>query len=190
MNRPRDAADCQQALRAIREDPRYRDNIDFGEPRPGHPEGSIRAHIADLERNLKTLRPRLDEREYWQLKLLIHTHDTLKAVAREHVPIASPQSHASLAQRFLADYCNDADLLNMVQYHDEPYALWQQFKRRGRFDQNRLDALIARIEDWNIFLAFQIIDNCTKGKVRDPLYWLFQKVRGRVVTRFTKRDIL
>ncbi|MEZ6147211.1 MAG: hypothetical protein R3B91_17675 [Planctomycetaceae bacterium] len=37
-------------------------------------------------------------------------------------------------------------------------------------DEDRLRSLIERI-DWNLFLAFLIIDNCTAGKSREPLRW-------------------
>src|SRR3954470_21182670 len=98
-------------------DPRYQKNINWGEPRPGHPEGSIRAHIAELEANLERLQPRLDREAYWKLKLLIHTHDTFKPQSKPEISIASPHSHASLARAFLAEYCDCPDLLEIVQNH-------------------------------------------------------------------------
>jgi hypothetical protein len=61
-----------------------------------------------------------------KLQILIHTHDTFKADAAEGVAIVDGRSHASLARQFLSGLCNDRDLLNMVQYHDEPRALWRQ----------------------------------------------------------------
>jgi hypothetical protein len=167
------------------QDRRYRDNLDWGVPRPGHPEGSIRAHIADLERNLDALRPRLSGEDYWKLKLLIHTHDTFKGVAEPDVPIASPNSHASLARAFLSDYCADPDLLAMVQNHDVPFAMYKHFKRKRHLDKARLEALFKAIEDWNLFTAFLIIDGNTAGKSPDPLLWFFGQIRSRVRTQFT-----
>src|SRR6516225_8855630 len=114
----------QTILDAIIADPRYQRNLDWGKPRRGHPEGTVRAHIAELERNLDRLAPRLSEEEHGKLRLLIHTHDTFKGEAESGVAITDPRSHASLARAFLAGHCDDADLLAMVQYHDEPYALW------------------------------------------------------------------
>ena len=78
----------------------------------------------------------------------------------------------------------------MIQYHDEPYAIWRQFKSKGKFDQARLAALLTNIRDWNVFLAFIIVDGCTEGKGREPLQWLFQQVAGKVQSRFTEADIL
>jgi hypothetical protein len=182
--------DYKEIFDAITSDPRYQRNLDWGEVRPGHPEGSIRAHIAELERNLASLRGKLSETDYWRLKVLIHTHDTFKAEAQPGAPIAAPDSHASLARAFLAEFCDDADMLAMVQYHDEPFALWRQFKLKGRLNEERLTALLTNIRDWNLFLAFNIVDGCTEGKQRDSLRWLFRLVAERVESTFTEADIL
>jgi len=98
------------------------------------------------------------------LKLLIHTHDTFKGEAQQGVAITDHNSHASLARAYLQTFCDDPDLLAMVQYHDEPFALWRQFDAKGKYNQARFDALLSNIKDWNLFLAFNIIDGCTAGK--------------------------
>src|SRR5262249_32463599 len=161
------------AFGAVIHDARYLKNLDWGESRPGHPEGTVRAHIAELERNLEALRNRLSECDYWKVRLLIHTHDTFKGEAERGAAITDSASHASLARAFLAGYCSDPDLLAMVQYHDEPFALWRQFEAKGRCNQERFAALLSNIKDWNLFLAFCIIDGCTEGKSREPLAWFF-----------------
>ena len=182
--------DYKEIFDAITADARYQRNLDWGKPRPGHPEGTVRAHIAELERNLEQVREKVSATDYWRLKVLIHTHDTFKGEARRGAPITAPNSHASVARAFLAEFCDDADMLAMVQYHDEPFALWRQFASGGKFNQKRLTKLLTSIRDWNLFLAFNIIDGCTKGKERDPLRWIFQQVAGRVESNFTEADIL
>ena len=151
-------SDYKQILEAITSDPRYQRNLDWGQARSGHPEGTVHAHIADLERNLEAIRSNLSETDYWRLEILIHTHDTFKADAQPGVAITAPNSHASLARTFLAEFCDDADLLAMVQYHDEPFALWRQVEFKGKFNEERLAALLKNIRDWNLFLAFLIVD--------------------------------
>jgi len=182
--------DYREALDAIVKDSRYQKNLDWGEPRPGHPEGTVRAHIEEIERNLESSASRLSEIDYWKLKLLVHTHDTFKGESRPGVAITDPRSHASLARDFLAGYCPDPDLLAMVQYHDEPFALWRQFEAKGKYNQARFSTLLRGIKDWNLFLAFNIIDGCTEGKSREPMLWLFKEVSGKVESLFSAADIL
>lgn len=182
--------DYRVLYETIAADPRYQANLDWGKARPGHPEGTVRAHIAELEQNLEVSKSRLGESDYWKLKVLIHTHDTFKRDAHRGVPISHSRSHSSLARFFLAEICSDPDLRATVQLHDEPYALWRQAQERGAFSHERLSTLIETIQDWNLFLAFCLIDSCTAGKDRAPLRWLFEQVTGKVKSSFTAADIL
>ncbi len=181
--------DLEAVLRAVVVDPRYQKRLDWGEPRDGHPEGTIGAHIGDLERNLDALRSRLSDVDCLKLQILIHTHDTFKGDADEGVAIIDDRSHASLARQFLSGFCDDRDLLNMVQYHDEPHALWRQAQTKGWYDQERFTTLLSSIDDWNVFLAFCIIDGCTPGKTREPLSWFFAELAGEVESDITAADI-
>jgi hypothetical protein len=188
--------DYDAILAAITVDPRYQRNLAWGEPRSGHPEGTIAAHIHDLEQNLDRLRSKLSGDEIDKLKLLIHVHDTFKPDAAEGVPIRDPRSHASLARAFLAEFlpADDADragLLDMVQYHDEPYALFLR-ARRGKSppDPARWAALKRTIRDWDLFLAFALIDGSTPGKGQQPLIWLITQLdRDGIATRFGIDDV-
>jgi hypothetical protein len=182
--------DYEGMFQRVVDDARYQKNLDWGEPRAGHPEGTVRAHLAEIEPNLERLKPRLTESEYWKLRLLIHVHDSFKAEAKANVAICDPASHASLARSFLAEFCSDEDLLAMVQYHDEPFALWRQFVSKGSYNKQRLKELLGHIRDWDLFLAFNIIDGCTPGKSREPLRWFFAEVASKVASRFTIGDIV
>lgn len=182
--------DYKKIFDTITNDPRYQRNLDWGKARTGHPEGTIRAHIAELERNLEMLRAKVSETDSWRIKVLIHAHDTFKGEAERGLPITDPKSHASLARAFLAEFCDDADMQAMVQYHDEPFALWRQFVAKGKFNPERMTALLTGIRDWNVFLAFSIVDGCTEGKGREALRWFFRQIAGRVQSRFTESDIL
>lgn len=179
----------QQVFDQILADHRYQSNLDWGKPREGHPEGTVRAHIAELERNLRQVRPAISQEYYWKLKVLIHTHDTFKGEAKAGTTITNPRSHSSIAREFLSQYCQDEDLLNMVQYHDEGYALWQQFSERGKSNQDRFANLLATIKDWNLFLWFNIIDACTEGKSREPIIWFIEEV-NRYVETFISADFI
>ena len=51
--------DYSAICEAILADPCYQGNLDWGKARHGHPEGTVRAHIADLER-IDVLRKEVD----------------------------------------------------------------------------------------------------------------------------------
>jgi hypothetical protein len=167
----------KEIIERIVGDPRYQRNIEYGEPRSGHPEGKVKYHIAELEKNLERLRPRISDEQYWKLKFLIHVHDTFKAEAVPDSPIASANSHASLARSFASEFVEDADLLNMIQFHDENYALWKQFAATGSYDAQRFENLLDMIQDWDLFLMFIIIDGSTPGKDPGKTGWFINEVR-------------
>ena len=181
--------DGEAILAAIQADGCYQANLDWGTPRPGHAEGTVRRHIEELERNLARLRHRLTEDEQAWLRIVVHTHDTFKADAKRGAPIDDPRSHASLARQFVAGFCDDPDLLATVQFHDEPYALWQQWRHKSHVNEDRLVRLLQTVSNWDLFLAFQIIDGCTDSKDRAPLTWFLVAVEGRVESRFGVDDL-
>lgn len=191
-------------------DSRYRANLDWGSPRKGHPEATIRAHIAELLVNLDILAnamgPALSNEEYWKLAILIHVHDTFKPDSHTRragpvsPPILDPDSHASIARAFLAEFTDDPALLATVQHHDEPFALWVKWKSKGRYNVERFEALLRAIPDWDLFLAFVIIDGTTAGKsvaaheaglavVTEPREWFLHELAGRVTTRWTVETV-
>jgi hypothetical protein len=180
----------EQILIEIMANERYQNGIRWGKPRSGHPEGTIAAHIAELEENLERLSSRLSGDESAKIRLLIHTHDTFKGEAKSGVALINPQSHASIACRFLAEFCDEADLLNMAQFHDEHYAIFWRIKPETGFDQDRLASLFARIRDWNLFLAFIVVDGCTKGKSANPVEWIIRQSAGFVESRVDESWII
>jgi hypothetical protein len=172
-------------------DPRYQKNIEYGEPRSGHPEGKVKYHIAELEQNLEKLGIHgISEEQYWKLKFLIHTHDTFKAQSIPDSPIINPTSHASLAKKFASEFIDDEDLLNMIQFHDVNFALWKQFAAMGTYDMQRFENLLETIRDWDLFLMFMIIDGSTKGKDPDKIRWFIGEVRKYKGTRFDESWII
>jgi hypothetical protein len=165
-------------IEKIKADPRYLRNIEFGEPRSGHPEGKVKFHIIDLETNLELLRESgLTEEDYWKLKFMIHVHDSFKAEAERHSPTLHPRNHASLAKEYASQYTNDADLLNMLQYHDENYELWKEFSQTGKYNEENFQILLDSIQNWDLFLLFTIIDGCTRGKEYSKLGWFINEVK-------------
>jgi hypothetical protein len=175
----------------IKADPRYQKNIEYGQPRSGHPEGKVKFHIADLEANLEALQAKgISQENYWKLKFLIHVHDSFKAEAESDTPVLDARNHATMAKEFASRFTSDTDLLNMIQLHDENYKLWQDYLHSGLLDHERFENLLNTIKDWDLFLIFIIIDGCVKGKDYSKLAWFINEVGRRRVTTVDSSWIL
>lgn len=162
-------------------DERYQRNIQYGKPRRGHEEGTVAAHIEELTNNLEYLNHKLSlpTELYWQLNVLIHVHDSFKAEAKRDSAILDPQSHASLARAFLAEFTNDEDMLNIVQFHDLGYAVYRKLKQTGKLDEEKLEHGLQQIKDKDLLLLFSIIDSCTASKGREMITWFVEEVKRR-----------
>jgi hypothetical protein len=168
----------KEIIDTIKADPRYQKNIEFGQPRDGHPEGKVKFHIADLEANLEILAERnISDSDYWKLKFIIQVHDSFKAEAQTETPTLHPQNHASLAREYASQFTGDTGLLNIIQFHDENYALWQEYSQTGSYDKGSFQRLLDIIENWDLFLMFIIIDGCVEGKDLAKLSWFIDEVR-------------
>ena len=96
-------------LQRVAADPAYTAGIEWGSARLGHPEGKIKNHIVQLERNLEKIADLISPAEADKLRLLVHTHDTFKSQGGEDIPVSDSKSHAGLAAEFLTKYSADAD---------------------------------------------------------------------------------
>jgi hypothetical protein len=122
-----------------------------------------------------------------KLLVLIYVHDTFKREAQEGVPISHERRHGALARKFAGEFTADGDLLEMIQRHDEPYALFKKYFGSGDYDFKRLADLTRAIKDWDTFCLFQIIDNATPSKLKDEaanhLSWFLDLVDQLVPLR-------
>jgi hypothetical protein len=151
--------------RELASDPALLAGLAWGRPRPGHPEGSVGAHVGDILAAIK-------EPHGWrrnELRFLALVHDALKHRVRPGAPYSPDNDHAVLARRFAERYTADARLLETLELHDAPYHIW-----RTRTDDGRaaLEALLARIPDLALFVRFVELDGSTRGKDPRPLIWL------------------
>jgi len=160
-------------LQRIRQDERYLSGLDWGTAaiRVGHPEGSIRNHIQQLEHNLAMVEDLLPPHHLDSLRLLIHTHDTFKSEAGEGVPLASSRSHASIAAKFLEEYECESDIVGIARFHDTPMACWSEFAYRGIDPTNTFIDVYRSVTDSDLFATFLLIDGLTEGKHCAPLEW-------------------
>lgn len=160
----------REVLQRIQADPLYLSNLSWGRPRTGHPEGTLQAHIDQLEANLDSIALELDPVEIDRLRILVHVHDICKPQAATGVVSSDPSNHGYMARDFLARFCPDRVLLAIAQHHDDGYMLYNYC--RGNEDLcDRLRALFEAVIDPELFLLFACVDGCTEGKFARPLTW-------------------
>lgn len=153
-------------------DPRWRRGVAWGVPRPGHPEGAVAAHVAEVLGNLD--RQRLAPEARRKLRLVAILHDACKAEVDRSRPPAGDNHHAVRARRFAEAYVDDPDVLELVELHDDAYNAWLAGHRRGRWEraEARGRALLERLGPrLELFLAFFRADNATGDKRPEPVHW-------------------
>ena len=163
--------------RALSEDPVLQEGLAWGEPRRGHPEGSVAAHVADLLDTIERWGETGKRRE--ELRLLALVHDALKNRVQNWRPKTGENHHAMRARRFAERYVNDERLLATIEQHDRPYNIWRKTRRKGRADSHAIDEMIERIPDLDLFLRFVELDGSTEGKTDEPIRWLKSELAQR-----------
>ena len=165
--------------RAIASDPEWREGVEWGEARLGHPEGAVKNHIAHVPANVEREATSADERRRLRLAALVH--DTFKYRAPEgSARVGSDGHHGTLAARFLERFVDDPELVEGVRWHDEAFAAWLAMERRGdrRRAEKRGRELVARLGDaLPLFLRFFRADNATEGKSPVSILWFESLIR-------------
>lgn len=162
--------------RALVSDPVLLRGLAWGQPRPGHPEGSVGTHVGHILAGI-TEPP---GRRRAELRFLALVHDALKHRVRRDAGYSPDNDHAVLARRFAAGYTDDPGLLVTLELHDEPYFVW---RARGDHRDAALEAVLARIPDLRLFLRFVELDGSTRGKDPRPLAWLHRVVAAQASPR-------
>lgn len=163
--------------RRVTEDPELLEGLAWGEPRDGHPEGSVAAHVEDLLEELDAW-DEPDERRA-HLRLIALVHDSFKGDVIEKLPKVSRNHHADRARRFAERYTDHVDILCTIQHHDRPYALWRKMRRKGGLDERGFQKMLDEITDIALFVRFVELDGSTEGKTRDPIVWFRDELDSR-----------
>jgi hypothetical protein len=163
--------------RALSADPILREGLAWGEPRRGHPEGSVGAHVADLLETIERWGETGRRRE--ELRFLALVHDSLKYQVQSWRPKAGENHHAMRARRFAERYTDDERLLTTIEQHDRPYSLWRKLRRTGRLDERGMQRMLDRIPDRELFMRFVELDGSTEGKRAEPVAWLRRELERR-----------
>ena len=162
--------------RQLNEDDELLDGMSWGEPRPGHPEGAIAAHVSDLLEKVDESGATGPKRR--DLRFLVIVHDAFKK-RQEELPREPDNHHARLARDFAARYTDDENLLASLELHDRPFQLWKDRRRQGRLDEAEFKKLVKELPDPEFFMQFCELDASTAGKDPEPLRWLRRELTER-----------
>jgi hypothetical protein len=161
-------------------DPAWVEGAAWGRPRPGHPEGSVAAHIIEVLANVDRIA--LDPADRERLRVIALVHDAFKHAVDRERPRTGENHHAMLARRFAERYIRDPEILEVIELHDEAYNAWATGSRRGNWE--RAEARVARLldrlgESAGLYERFYRADNATGSKSRAPLDWFVRLARAR-----------
>jgi hypothetical protein len=125
----------------------------------------------------------LDAADRERLRLVALLHDSFKYRVDRTRPRTGENHYGTIARRFAEAYLDDAELLELIELHDEAYNSWVK-GARGR-DWPAAAARARRLVDrlgpsLDLYLRFYRADNATRGKERTPLVWF-----DRVVATYT-----
>jgi hypothetical protein len=166
--------------RAIAADPIWQRGIAWGWPRPGHAEGQVIYHIADVLANVERYALSTDDRR--DLRLITLLHDSLKYRVDPGRPRSGENHHARRARRFAQRYITDQRVLTIIELHDEGIHLWNRWRYTNDAKQieTRLDTLLEQLgEHWLLFVEFFRCDNDTPSKNPEPVRWFEEMLRRR-----------
>jgi hypothetical protein len=159
--------------------PELLQGLAWGEPRTGHPEGSVGAHVAHLLDSIDASGETGERRAL--LRLIALLHDSFKYRVRPRLPKAGENHHATRARRFAEQFTDDERLLSTIELHDRPYALWRKLQRKGSLDERGFSRMLERIEDPELFMRFVELDGSTEGKRPEPIEWFRDELIRRGV---------
>ncbi|MFK8164115.1 MAG: hypothetical protein AB8H12_16845 [Lewinella sp.] len=167
------------------EDAEFCRGLQWGVPRYGHPEGTIMAHIIEVNANIDRLPVDAETRRL--LRIVCWVHDTFKHIEDKGSPRDWTKHHGVYARNFLARHYDDPLLLNLVEMHDDAYYAWRLEHLYHRLAESveRITALREAVgEYWQLFYLFFKCDTSTGDKNPAPLVWFEETMEDIQITEF------
>lgn len=157
--------------KSIISDTRFQTGLNYGKPRPGHPEGKIINHIKEVLLNVEKFEPDKVIRE--KLRLIALIHDTFKFQVDRNLPLVGENHHGFKAMKFAQDYISDLEILSIIELHDEAYnAVKKYIRNRNNY---RVLQLIEKIKNYSyLYLKFYECDEFTGDKEHE-CYFIFKE---------------
>jgi hypothetical protein len=142
-------------------DPRILAGLAWGSPQPGHPEGRVATHVAEMLRRIPP-----DDPQRSDLRAITIVHDAAKLAVRREEGWSPDNDHAVLARLLAEEHTEDDRLLTSIELHDEAYWRW----RHDGVDASAQQVL-DRAADPALLARFVELDASTEGKDLSFLWW-------------------
>lgn len=172
------------------EDAEFCRGLQWGVPRFGHPEGSIMAHIVEVNTNIDALPVDAETRR--KLRIICWVHDTFKHIEDKGSPRDWTKHHAVYARKFLERYVDDELLLNVVELHDDAYYAWRLAHLYHDLPKSneRIRIVRERVGHyWQLFYLFFKCDTCTGDKNPAPLAWFEDTMEDIELVEFLGEEV-
>jgi hypothetical protein len=156
--------------------PEFHRGMLWGRPRPGHPEGMVLLHVAEVLQNVDRLAPDGPMRE--TLRLVALCHDSFKYLEEELAGTERHRHHGHLAADFLEAWGLPPITVDLIRWHDEAFYAWRMIRMGMPAEAvDRLAVLYGRLRgDWPLYDAFFRADTLTGDKDPTPLDWVARHV--------------
>lgn len=159
--------------------PVFREGLNWGKPRFGHPEGKVGLHVREVLDNVEHCAANETARR--QLRIVAIAHDTFKF--QEFQLGRRVKHHGLLAREFMEKYLSDPVLLDLIELHDEAFYCWraEQLENQPVAAAQRLDHLLETMGDHlPLYFDFYKCDTQTGDKIQAPLFWFEQVVMSKL----------
>jgi hypothetical protein len=173
----------------IAADVEWQAGLEWGQPRPGHPEGQAKFHIRDVLQNIDYCWTNSDNRA--RLRLITLIHDTFKYKRAQIKPGTSKQSHGYWARQFAERYLDDEAVLEVIALHDEAYKAFRSLLRSGpEAAERQAKELITRLgPHLDLFMQFYLCDHRTGDKSTGHYEWFKELVEKRTCRLIRCNDL-
>lgn len=130
-------AKTNQLIQRVMQSPQWLKAREWGEPRPGHPEGKIDRHVH--EQILPFIdRFYFEHPDYLDLVVLTYLHDIGKPDTRYENGNLVGDSHSLISARIAASLGAPDRLVQVIVSNDRPYTYWRKMlDKSGRWSKER-----------------------------------------------------
>jgi putative nucleotidyltransferase with HDIG domain len=179
-----------ELVERIRRSPQWQRAAAWGEPRPGHPEGTVGRHVAEqvlpfIERHYRDLP------DYWSLVAIAYLHDIGKPAVDFRDGRLHGESHSVLSARIAAELGVPDRIVRVIERNDRSYSHWRKLLDKdghwnaARWTADRRASFVREFHpdavDLELLVRFHRADNgyrraAVREEAEDPVLWFEQRL--------------